>query len=421
MKSESIILCCLLFLGHCYAQSITPITSVSLPPVTTKTYEEDYIDYIESITYNILDGPYSGEPSAIATVPPSQSRHYCSHLSDCSKVSGEPNVAPSDIGTVNGPHYAPGYNLQRLISNAKKISKEVAITTVTSTHTTTSKPKTVTVAAPTSTHPYTETLPNWNVVACDTYTVVSGRNFHLHSTSCVGSVTTISSVKPVVTLRMDATPCNWGTMSSSDIYTTISSGLMDACSKSPVPTVVERVPKSRSGEPTPTSFKTTMSACNPKTITIKNIDGPAEKVRGNYQKKTGEVLITVDKNFFDPENLEGMVNTSAHFVATSASSNPYNISFIDEAADWSGVEISYYHELMYSANSTELNWYDPGFTEYTQAFLVDYDWEETFPYSNVICDNVDEILELFETEIPELAPLIELTILFCNAEVGGPI
>lgn len=418
MKPESIISCCLLFSGYCYSQSIPPIASVSLPPIPTTKNQQDFIKILEGLTYDVLDRTYSEEPSAVATVPPSQSLHYCSHFSGCPEISGDPDAAPSDIGTVIGPHYAPGYNLQQLIKDAKEISKEVAITTHT-THTTTSKPKTVTVTATTSSHPYTQTLSDWNVVACDKYTVMKGYNFDLTTTSCVGSMSTITSLKPQVTLRMDATPCNWGTISSTDIYSSISSGLMDACSASPVPTRIEMVPKNSRGIFGPKPFNTTMSACNPKTMTIKNVDGPAEETKGYWQKKTGEVLFTADKNFFDPAHLEELVNASAHFVAKSATSNPNNISFIDESPDWSGVEISYYHEVMYSTNSTELNWYDPGFTEYTQAFLVDYTWKETFPFSNIICDNVESIGKELENEIPELAPLIELTILFCNAEVGG--
>ncbi|QKX57337.1 uncharacterized protein TRUGW13939_04449 [Talaromyces rugulosus] len=416
---QSILSCCLLFLGYCYAQSIPPITSEYLPPVPTTRNKQDYIEFLESFTYNILESTYSDELSAIATVPPPESLHYCMHFSGCPEISGDPNVAPSNIGTVIGPHYPPGYDLQQLISLAKEISKQVAITTHTtakSKHPKHSKPATVTVTAAASSHPYTQTRSDWNVIACDKYTVISGRNFDYKTTSCIGPSKTISSVKPQVTVRMDATPCNWGTMSSTDIYTSISSALMDACRESPVPTSIRMVPKNSEGIFGLQPFNTTMSACNPKTMTIKDVDGPAEEAHGHWQKKSGEILFTADKNFFDMGHLEDLVNTSAHFVAKSATSNPLNLSFIDEAPDWSGVEISYYHEVVYSANSTELNWYDPGYTEYTQAFIVDYTWEETFdfPWGTVVCDLAQDVGDSLAMEIPELAPIIELTVLLCD-------
>jgi hypothetical protein len=419
----SILSCCFLFLGYCYAQSIPPITSVSLPPIPTTRNRQDYIKYLEGLTYDILDSTYSDEPSAVATVPPSESLRYCSHFSDCPEISGDPNAAPSDIGTIVGPDYPPGYDLQQLINDAKEISKQLAITTHITTTSKDSKPATVTVPAATSSHPYTQTRSDWNVIACDKYTVISGRNFDYKTTSCIGPSKTITSLKPQVTVRMDATPCNWGTMPSVDIYTSISSALMDACRESPIPTSIKMVPKNSEGLFGPQPFSTTMSACNPKTMTIKDVDGPAEKTKGYWQKKTGEILFTANKNFFDPAHLEDLVNTSAHFVAKSASSNPLNLSFIDEAPDWFGEEISYYHEVMYSTNSTELNWYDPGYTEYTQAFIVDYTWEETFsfPWSTIVCDLAQDIGDALAIEIPELAPFIELTVLLCDAEAGGII
>ncbi|CRG92520.1 hypothetical protein PISL3812_09581 [Talaromyces islandicus] len=382
---------------------MAPLTSIPLPLSTSKS-EQDYIDLIKALTYNILDSSYTDEPSAVATRPPSESLRYCSHFSDCPYISGDPNAAPSDIGTIVGPDYPPGYNFQELLHDAETIAKEVAITTHTST---TSEPTVVTVTESSSRPPYTQTRSDWNVVVCDKYTVIDGRNFDYHSTSCLGSSSTITSLKPQVTLRMDATPCNWGTMASTDIYTSISSALMDACSASPVPTKIEMVPDNPGGVVWgPQAFNTTMSACNPKTMTISNVDGPLDQEHGRWNRETGEVLFTADKNFFDPAHLPALVNASAHFVAKSARSNGLKMSFREEAEDWSGVEVSNYYMMMYSTNSTELNWYDPGYTQYTQAFLVDYTWRETFPASNLICEYVNKLAQEFSEEIPELVAFV---------------
>lgn len=411
---QAILSCCLLFVGYCYAESIAPITSVSVPPLPTSKSEKDYINFIEGLTYNLMDKSYSVEPSAIAILPPPESRHYCSHLSDCPELSGN---APSDVGTIIGPDYIPGYNLQQLIDDAKAITKEVAITTH---HTTTSQPTVVTVTRTSSHTPFTSTMSDWHVVVCDRSTVIRQISIGMeyHATSCLPPSTTITSSKPVVTIHNGATPCNWGTMSSTDIYTSVSSVLMDACGASAVPTEVVMVPEddilTKQPPWSPKSWTTTMSACNPKTMTIKGIDGPTDEVRGHYLKESGEVLVTADKNYFDPANLQYLVDVSAHFIARAASSNGQNISFRTQGGGIAA-EVEYGNITMYSSNSSELKWYDPGFTQYTQAFIVHYAWKETIPNIFGICEKVEHVGNEISEEIPELAPAVDLVAFFCYA------
>lgn len=155
-----------------------------------------------------------------------------------------------------------------------------------------------------------------------------------------------------------------------------------------------------------------MSACNPTPMTIHGIPGlnsdewPVQEVDGN-------VVVTADKNFFDETSLEMFINASVNAVVTSVQRNSVNMTIQNDLIS----EPGNYNVTYSSANSTELNYYEFGYTQYTQVFSVDYQWVggKGHTSNGDLCQYARDVANIIVDEVPELADAAQFTTEICDS------
>ncbi|CRG89141.1 hypothetical protein PISL3812_06177 [Talaromyces islandicus] len=155
-----------------------------------------------------------------------------------------------------------------------------------------------------------------------------------------------------------------------------------------------------------------MSACNPKPMTIDGITGLDSDEYPSHAVD-GKVLVMVDKNFFYEDDLDMFINVSVNAVMSSVQKNYVNMTIENDLL----VNYDSYNVTWSSANSTELNYYEFGFTEYTQAFSVDYEWVGGKGHTNEgeVCSYAGQIVDMLVSEVPGLAELGQFTTEVCGA------
>jgi hypothetical protein len=160
-----------------------------------------------------------------------------------------------------------------------------------------------------------------------------------------------------------------------------------------------------------------MTACNPKSMMIGGIRGIESDTIPRHVVE-GHVVVTADRNMFYEANLETYINASANAITKSVEKNSVNMT-----VQSSGILERYdYNVTFSSANSTELNFYEFGYTEYTQAFSVDYKWEGGEGHSNEgeLWEYASEIGNAIAREVPELQELAIFTTEVCGIVFDVP-
>lgn len=154
-----------------------------------------------------------------------------------------------------------------------------------------------------------------------------------------------------------------------------------------------------------------MNACNPTPMAIHGIVGLASDDSPN-QEVDGRVMVTVDKNFFYNSSLEMFIKASVNAIVTSVQRNSVNVTLVSDTI----MEPIIYDATYSTANSTEINYYEFGYTEYTQVFSVDYKWEggKGHTADGNFCQDAADIADVLVEDVPELAEVGEFAAEMCD-------